>query len=236
MLAELGPSGAEAGIGYLRGIDAVSVTNRIGQPNPSATSVEAPSVAKPKGPEKGPAGIEALMVAYVAGDESAFEALFARLAPRVHGFFCRSFRARSTADDLLQVTFLKVHASRHTYEPGRSVMAWIFGIAARVRIDELRRRYRLPAQVGDEALADRVLAEAQDPAEVAQRRDRVRAAIDALPEGQRVVVLLHRFEGLSFREVGDALGLEEGTVRVRAFRAYERLRRELASLVEGEGE
>ena len=58
---------------------------------------------------------EELMSAYVAGDARAFEKLFARLAPRVHAFFRRSFRDEGVADDLLQVTFMKVHRARVQY-------------------------------------------------------------------------------------------------------------------------
>ena len=58
------------------------------------------------------------MAAYVAGDARAFEQLFARLAPRLHGFFRRSFG--EAADDLLQVTFMKVHRARQQYRQGHS--------------------------------------------------------------------------------------------------------------------
>lgn len=58
----------------------------------------------------------------------------------------------------------------------------------------------------------------------------MQAAIAELPEGQRVVVLLHRFEGMTFGEIGEALGAAEGAVRIRAFRAYATLRRKLEDL------
>ena len=63
---------------------------------------------------------EELMSAYVAGSARAFEGLFARLAPRVHSFFLRSFRNEAVADDLLQVTFMKLHRARAQYRPERS--------------------------------------------------------------------------------------------------------------------
>src|SRR5436853_5263446 len=96
---------------------------------------------------------EELMSAYVAGDARAFEKLFARLAPRVHGFFLRSFRDRAVADDLLQVTFMKLHRARETYRGELKVAPWVFTVAARVRVDELRRRFRLPEDADEEALA-----------------------------------------------------------------------------------
>src|SRR2546429_465875 len=86
---------------------------------------------------------EELMDAYVTGDRRAFERLFALLAPRVHGFFLRSFGDRAVADDLLQITFLKMHRARGEFRRGSRVRPWLFAIAARVRLDELRKRYRL---------------------------------------------------------------------------------------------
>lgn len=184
---------------------------------------------------------EELMQAYVAGDPRAFDALFSRYAARLHAFFSRSFRSGSVADDLVQTTFLKVHSARSSFDTSLPVRPWLFGIAARVRVDELRRRYRVADKISDEELGDLVLP-APDGVdrwpEANEEAERVRKAIDALPEAQRVVVLLHRFEGLTFGEIAEALSeagpkLTEVAVRVRAFRAFATLREQLADLVEG---
>jgi len=179
---------------------------------------------------------EALMGAYMDGDAAAFRLLFRRLAPRIHAFFLRYFRSPAVADDLLQTTFLKVHAARHTFDTSARVRPWVFTIAARVRLDELRRRYRLPRTTTEDTVLDAVLVsdmpDAPDLMERDERAVRIRAAVDALPEGQRVVIHLHRFEGMTFGEVAQILGLKEGAVRVRAFRGYERLRKSLGDLLE----
>ena len=70
-----------------------------------------------------------------------------------------------------------------------------------------------------------------DPAEVADVKERVQAALARLPESQRVVVQLHRFEGLTFREIAEVLGTTEGAVKLRAFRAYGELRGLLEDLL-----
>src|SRR5438552_17726692 len=103
---------------------------------------------------------EELMSAYVAGDARAFEKLFARLAPRVHAFFRRSFRDEGVADDLLQVTFMKVHRARAQYRADLKVGPRLFAVAARVRVDALRRRVRLP-EAADEAAIARADAQPQ---------------------------------------------------------------------------
>jgi len=178
---------------------------------------------------------EALMTAYLHGDQAAFEKLFGRLAPSIHGFFLRAFGSRALADDLLQTTFLKVHRARRQWHRDKKLRPWLFSIAARVRLDELRRRYGLREDMGADAVeeaADRApQPEAVDPAVAADLKARVHAALDRLPESQRVVVHLHRFEGLTFGEIAKILGTSEGAVKLRAFRAYADLRDQLGDLL-----
>ena len=178
---------------------------------------------------------EELMSAYVRGDERAFEGLFARLAPRVHGFFLRAFGNRQVADDLLQTTFLKLHRARADYRSGAPVRPWLFAIAARVRFDELRRRYRLAEDADEDKLeaaqAAAALAQEEPDPGTADLVARVRAALERLPESQRTVIHLHRYEEMTFAEIAKVLGTTEGAIKLRAFRAYERLRKDLASLL-----
>lgn len=181
---------------------------------------------------------EALMAAYARGDLRAFDRLFSTLAPAVHGFFLRSFGSRAVADDLMQNTFLKLHRARGSYEPSRPLRPWVFTIAARVRLDELRKRYALAEDADEERLAAaeeaQALQAAAEPDNPGRREriDAVRSALAGLPESQRVVIHLHRYEDLTFPEIAKVLGTTEDAVKLRAFRAYERLRKVLASLVE----
>jgi RNA polymerase sigma factor (sigma-70 family) len=176
---------------------------------------------------------EALMQAYAEGDVRAFQRLFESLAPALHAFFVRSLRDATVADDLTQTTFLKLHGARRLWRRGERLRPWLFAIAAHVRTDWLRRQGRVAA----EALDDEQLAASHpssDPGEElaeCERRERVRAALDALTEPQRTVVHLHRFEGLGFAEIGKILGISEGAAKLRAFRAYGELRKRLGDLV-----
>jgi RNA polymerase sigma-70 factor (ECF subfamily) len=178
---------------------------------------------------------EMLMAAYVSGDRLAFEQLFARLAPRLHRFFRRSFSAEATADDLLQVTFLKLHKARDTYRADLRVAPWAFAIAARVRLDEFRRRKRLAEDGDEEALAraDEARSEASPHGETidGDTAEAVRRAVDGLPESQRVVIHLNRFEDMTFAEIAKVLGTTEGAVKLRAFRAYGALRQALQPML-----
>jgi RNA polymerase sigma factor (sigma-70 family) len=172
---------------------------------------------------------EQLMRDYQRGDRQAFDELFRRYAPRLHAFFCRAFSARSTADDLLQQTFLNVHSSRASFRDGASVRAWLFAIASHVRADALRAKYRRAPR--EDALDEELVGEdGHRSLELSHEALRVRRALDALPEGQQIVVLLHRYHGLTFREIAEVLSSVEGAtvkevaVRVRASRAYDALR------------
>ena len=174
---------------------------------------------------------EELMSAYVAGNARAFEGLFARLAPRVHAFFLRSFRNEAVADDLLQVTFMKVHRARAQYRPELKLMPWLFAVAARVRLDELRRQLRLPEDADEEVVARADERAPREPPQSTELKEAVRAALDALPESQRTVIHLHRYEGMTFPEISRVLGTTPGAVKLRAFRGYETLRERLKGLL-----
>jgi RNA polymerase sigma-70 factor, ECF subfamily len=177
---------------------------------------------------------EELMAAYASGDRRSFAALFRRWAPRMHGFFLRVLGEPAAADDLLQITFLNVHRARRTFRPFLPLRGWLFSIAAHALQDELRRRKRLPLapEEQQEAVADTVAAEEPVSLDSRERAWAVRAALERLPESQRAVLYLHRFEQMSFAEVARVLGTSEGAVKLRAFRAYERLRRELLPLLQ----
>ncbi len=173
------------------------------------------------------------MQAYAEGDTDAFERLFDSLAPALHAFFVRAIGRTSVAEDLTQTTFLKVHGARRLSRRGERIRPWIFSIASRVRADWLRSQGRVATEPLDgEAVEDR--HPVSDPGVEVGRRERgerVRAALESLTEPQRVVVHLHRFEGLSFAEIGRILDISEGAAKLRAFRAYAELRKRLGDLV-----
>jgi RNA polymerase sigma-70 factor, ECF subfamily len=174
-----------------------------------------------------------LMARYAEGDGDAFRQLFALLAPKVRAFFLRSFIDPHVADDLTQTTFLKLHRARATYSADRPLAPWVFTIAASVRRDELRRRYRLPPHVGDaelEKIVSRQTRERTPNPEPADEIEAVRAAIQRLPESQRTVLHLHCNEELTFEQIAQRLQTSPGAVRVRASRAYERLRQVLSRM------
>jgi RNA polymerase sigma-70 factor (ECF subfamily) len=176
-----------------------------------------------------------LMLAYAAGDLQAFDVLFERWAPRLHAFFSRTLGSSADADDLLQLTFLRMHRARSSFHPGQPLRAWMFAIAARLQKDELRRRSR-STRAATEARsgADEKTAMPDDHDAHSELASVLRAALEELPESQRTVIHLHRYERMSFAEIAEVLGTTQGAVKLRAFRAYRRLRSSLAALLENE--
>jgi RNA polymerase sigma-70 factor (ECF subfamily) len=176
---------------------------------------------------------QVLMSAYAQGDEAAFEPLFRALAPRLMGFFRRSGLSHELSEDLVQASFVRLHQARDRYREGAPLRPWLFTIAARVRLDYLRKQRRSPAPADTDVDALQDETEPVAP-EQEERAHSVRDALDQLPPALRVVVHLHRFEELSFPEIGEVLGINAGTARVRAFRAYKLLRERLRPLLSEE--
>jgi len=167
------------------------------------------------------------MVAYAAGDSAAFRELFDRFAPRLGRVIGRGIGRPEVVRELVQETFLQVHRARADYDPARPLRPWMTTIAMNLRRDYLRRMQRRPeGALADEAALERESHEGGQTAAV--EATRVRAVIAQLPENQRAVLELHWFEGLSFPEVAQVLGAKPSAVKVRAHRAYKRLRELLA--------
>jgi RNA polymerase sigma-70 factor (ECF subfamily) len=167
---------------------------------------------------------EELMDRYCAGDQEAFDALFQRYTGRLVRFLTRMV-GPAQAVDIAQVTFLKVHENRHRYRVGATFASWIFTIARNTALDHLRSAPKRREVYGIETETA-----ADTPSRDRLRDDQVRNAIGKLPDDQRQVILLHWYGGLTFEEVAKVVGASGAAVRVRAHRAYGKLRGNLANL------
>lgn len=166
---------------------------------------------------------EQLMGRYAAaGDRAAFQLLFARYGARLNGYFRRNMRDDAVASDMVQTTFLHVHRARKDYDPARAFRPWLFAIAANVRREHWRKRQRRPEEFVEPGQEDR-MGSTQPKASTASDR-LVRRAVDDLPDNQREVVVLRWYGGLSFPEIGEALGIKTTAAKVRSHRAMKALR------------
>lgn len=136
-------------------------------------------------------------------------------------------RQREDAEDVAQDAFLKAYRTFHQLRDRQSFHAWLSSIARRLALDRYRknRRQRAPEGAGasrvegtTNALIDR------------ERAEKLRLAIDALPEKLRVVVLLADIEEHDIREVARLAGVREGTVKSRLFAGRKRLKERLQRL------
>lgn len=165
------------------------------------------------------------MVAAQRGDRHSYEVLLTRVATLVQAFVRKRAGDPPWCDDVVQESLLAVHRGRHTYDPSRPLAPWLYAIIQNRFIDALRvQRRRLLQELqtdGSMEFADHASQERD-----ALRRD-VRRAVSGLPENQRRVIELLKFEELSVREVADRLGMSETNVKVTAHRGYRALRRQI---------
>jgi RNA polymerase sigma-70 factor (ECF subfamily) len=187
---------------------------------------------------------EELMLAFRDGEPAAFEELIVRHKRGLYNFLLRSVHNRARAEEMLQEVFLRVIRAKDRYQRTARFTTWVYTIARNLCVDESRRqkfRRTLPLEnkrrgaSGDLGLSilDRTEAK-QVPtdraSEAGKIRDRVAAAIDNLPEDQREVFVMRQFGGLSFKQIGEAVGAPENTVKSRMRYALEKLRGDLQDI------
>ena len=154
-----------------------------------------------------------------AGDREAYRSLLDDLGPSVMVYVQRRLRNAQEVDDVYQEILLAIHASRHTYEPGRPVEPWAFAIAAHVLARHWRRsQLRLRREVLVEVPPEKQTTTAgPSRAEVSQ-------ALTRLPWGQRQALELLRFARIPVDVAASRAGTTVGALRVRAHRADKTLR------------
>lgn len=166
-----------------------------------------------------------LMVAAQRGDGAAYERLLTRVAALVHAFVRRRVGDASWLDDVVQECLVALHRARHTYDSARPFAPWLYAIAQNRLVDALRvQRRRLLRELQPELTPE----PGRRPL---QERDAllgdVRRALAALPDTQRRVIHMLKFEDLSVREVAERLEMSEANVKVTAHRGYRALRRQI---------
>lgn len=179
------------------------------------------------------------MARYCDGDATAFRELYALLAPRLLSYLLRMARDRALAEDLLQVTFLKVHRARGAYVRGADPTPWVYAIAHRTFLDEVRKRQRAKVHLSSEGtnmpeqaarIDGKAAAEAPEPDHDSEMVRAAMAALDQLPDNQREAVVLTKLDGKSIAEAAAITGTTPGAMKVRAHRGYTALRKALAAV------
>ena len=181
-----------------------------------------------------------LMLAVQAGDEGAFGLLVKRHETSIVNLTYRYLRNRTDAEDLAQEVFIKVYKARKRYRPEAKFTTWLYRVAVNACLNEVRNRKNRPTH-GAATLSGSdegeggfvpVLADqgAPSPLEAAERSElaaQVRAAVDDLPERQRLALLLNKFHGLSYEDLAATMKMTVPGVKSLLVRARENVRQRI---------
>jgi len=168
-----------------------------------------------------------------AGDQSAFATLVEAHQSAVFGTVVRLVSDREVAAEVSNRAFFKAYEHLASFDDTRPLRAWLLRIAANEALNELRSRRRDAAHTFGGAAAEielEQLSGAPDPSEILTHRERgetIRAAVNRLPEPQRVVVVLRYFADLAYADIAELTQQSVNNVGVILLRARERLRRDL---------
>jgi len=161
----------------------------------------------------------ALMLAFQAGDDSAFDGLYHRWAGPLLRYLERMVGDTATAEELLQEAFLRVHRARERYEPRARFSTFLYRIATNLALNELKRpRRRHRHEEEDERVMAASHPGADDVVDSRRRRATVEQLMSGLPERQRMALWLSAAEGHSYAEVAAILETTEKSVKALVHR------------------
>jgi len=170
------------------------------------------------------------------GDKSCFDTLLQRHRTLVVNHLYRLVRNRSIAEELAQDVFLRVYRSRTTYQPQAKFTTWLFRITTNIALNWRRDTRREAAHMRlDEDNPSARKIELPDPALRADERlllnhrtREIRAAIETLSPKQQAAVFMHKYQGMDYAEIAQALDCSIPALKSLLFRAYQTLRQRLA--------
>jgi RNA polymerase sigma-70 factor (ECF subfamily) len=183
-----------------------------------------------------------VMLRVKAGDQPAFDYLVQKYRRSMVSFMYRMARNPAAAEDLAQEVFLRVYRSRASYEASAKFTTWLYRIATNLAVNHARdtRHERPEVTVSlDEPNEDTgttlELPDAHLTAEQAMvRRERmvaIRSKVEALPEPQKLAVIMHKYQQMDYKQIADVLKKSESATKSLLFRAYETLREQLKEFV-----
>ena len=173
---------------------------------------------------------EQLVQAVGRGDQGALRALLERYQNPLRRLARHMLQDLAGADDAVQDAFVKVFRAASRFKPTGSAASWLYRITMNVCRDRLRRRKHQPISL-DQLAVQPAANDQPDAMEVNETIQQVQAALAQLPERQRTVVLLHRYEGFTHQQIAETTGWSRSAVESLLVRAYEHLRKTLSHLI-----
>ncbi|MBX3442190.1 MAG: RNA polymerase sigma factor [Planctomyces sp.] len=178
------------------------------------------------------------------GDDAAFSELVVKYQDRLVGLLGNMIGSHEHAEDLAQDVFLRIFRARHGYEPNAKFSTWLFAVAHNVACNSKRSKVRRkevqlqPAESGAMSVnpQEQLVPDKSGlmPTRLFQKKElqeRVQQAMLGLNERQRMAVLLHKFEGMSYADIGAALDMTPQAVKSLLSRARDNLRSQLEGFV-----
>lgn len=161
-------------------------------------------------------------------DRAAFAMLYDHFAPRINGYLQKLGLPAEKAEEVTQEVMVVLWHKAHLFDASKSSLAtWLFRVARNRRIDVLRRDRSHLLDAEDPMLRPEELVPPDREIDARRRDERVRAAMNLLPEEQLELVRYAFFWGLTHSQIAERAGLPLGTVKSRIRLAFARLRREL---------
>jgi RNA polymerase sigma-70 factor (ECF subfamily) len=183
-----------------------------------------------------------VMLRVKTGDQSAFNYLVQKYRRPLVSFMYRMARNTAAAEDLAQEVFLRVYRSRANYEASAKFTTWLYRIATNLAVNHARdTRHERPEvtvsldEPNEDTGATLELPDANLTVEQAMvRRERmlaIRSKVEALPEQQRMAVIMHKYQQMDYKQISEVLKKSESATKSLLFRAYETLREQLKEYV-----
>jgi RNA polymerase sigma-70 factor (ECF subfamily) len=184
----------------------------------------------------------AIMLELRAGNMAGFDFLIQKYRKPIIHFMYRMVHNQAIAEELAQEVFLRVYRSRETYRAEARFSTWLYRIATNLGVNHARdtkqERYASTIhldEVDQETGTTPDVADSAIGAETSMLRDErmkaIRQYVLALPERQRMAVLMHKYEGMDYKQIGEVLKLSESATKSLLFRAYQTLREKLKTFV-----
>ena len=180
------------------------------------------TVSFPETPEDNPAADEALLLRIADGDQEAFRQLYQHTDRTIYSFILSILKNAQDAEEIMQETYMKVWTSAGSYKPQGKPLAWMFTIARNLCYMKFREQ-KHQSDLGLDDLAGSETGEVCPQIEDAADHMVLKAALEALKEEERQIVLLKNSSGLKHREMAEALGMPLATVLSKYNRAMKKL-------------
>jgi len=183
-----------------------------------------------------------VMLELRSGNMAAFDVLLAKYRKPIIHFMFRMVRNQAVAEELAQEVFLRIYRSRETYRAEARFSTWLYRIATNLGVNHARdtRHERTASTIyldepNSETGTTPDVADLTPSAEAnilrRERMNAIRQHILALPERQQTAVLMHKYEGMDYKQIGEVLKLSESATKSLLFRAYQTLREKLKDFI-----